>query len=237
MSTTGSATPARAVLSAPAALRRNAVLFMIAFGLFVVGVVPAMFGSPDRFLAEEAAAQEAGVAVRDLPGPLLSEIARQHSSAGLEILAGLPVILAMILFAVAIIRSVRGTGRAAAVWTISAMTAAAAFIADMLLYLCLFAEPGSLPVVIANFELLNKGSIAISVMAGCIAVAGLATALRVCGVARRTGVVVIALAALGFVAAPIPAVGGMPPAWPVLLGFVLGVAMLRHGRVGERGVI
>jgi hypothetical protein len=208
--------------------RRAGITLIWAFLLFIVGIPLAMFGSPDRFRAEQAAADDLGVDVRNLPGEVYAQIAREHSSLGIELIGTLPVVTAMIVFAVGIWQATVAGIALDRVARGAAVVAAVAFALDMGLYLTLYAEPGRLVWTTDHFAVLNKSLVAISVMAGCTAVAALALVMRRAGVVGPTGLVVVAFAALGVVAAPVPAVGGMPPVYALLLGVVLAVPLLRY---------
>jgi hypothetical protein len=199
----------------------------LAFVLFLVGIPLAMFGSPDRFRAERAAADDLGVDVRDLPGDLYARIAREHSSLGVELIGALPVAAAMIVFAVGVGKATTSRGVVDRVARAAAVGAAAALALDMGLHLTLYADPSQWAWTLEHFSVLTTTLVAISVMAGCTSVAALALVLRRAGVVGVTGPVVIGLAVLGAVAAPVPAVGGMPPVYPLLLGVVLAVPVLR----------
>lgn len=210
-------------------LGRHGALFVVAFLLFLLGALVSSI-DPARVRAEEAAAERLGVPLRELPGEVLSMIAQQHSSVGRELLLTLPSVAGMVLFAIVMHRTLRGTGSLDFAGTAAAALSAAAWVGCMLLYLGLFAGPDDLPYLHDHFASLTAATVAVSVMSGSVAVLLLVVHLRSLGLARRVGLVVAALAVLALVAAPVPAVGGMPPVFALLLAMVLGTAMIRGAR-------
>lgn len=219
------------------ARRQGAILLIVAFALVVVSIPLVMFGSPERFLAEESVAADLGVDLRGIPGDVYSQIVRAHSSIGFEVVTTLPPIAALVLFAIGVFRLTGGGGALATAARATATLTVAAFVADMLLFYGLYAGPETLPWMHEHFTTLNVALVAVSVMSGCVAVFALALRLRRQGAVRVVGIVVGVLAVLGFVAAPIPAVGGMPPAYPLLLALVLAVGLLRKPRQAASTIV
>lgn len=85
---------------------------------------------------------------------------------------------------------------------------------------------------LALFDRYALPAMAVSSTAGCLALIVVVLAMRSRGVVRRSGIVVLVLAALGAVAA---VVLGVPPVLPMLLGTILGITMLRVRGPGLAG--
>lgn len=207
-------------------LRRSGWLLVTSLPVFAAGVV-AMSLDVDRFRAEQDAADRLGVSVHDLPGDVLAPIAHEHTSVGMELAVISPTILAFVLFGAGIWLATHQAGGRGALSRGAAVMAGTAWVACMALFVSLTLGDDSMPWVREHFPTLVTSTTAVSVIAGCVAVIALASHLRSRAVARRTGLVVTAVAVPIAVLAPIPAAGGMPPAAACLLATVVGIAMLR----------
>lgn len=206
--------------------RRSGWLLVASFPVFAAGVV-ALSVNIDRFKAEDAAAKRLDVSVHDLPGDALGPIAQEHSSLPMEAALIAPTIVAFALFVAGIWLATSRAGGWGTLARTAGAVAAIGWVACMGLFLTLFANDGTLPWVRDHFPTLVKSTTAVSVIAGCMAVIALASVLRGLDIARRTGLVVTAIAALVVVLAPIPAAGGMPPIVSCLLAMVLGIPVIR----------
>ncbi|WP_203337692.1 hypothetical protein [Nocardioides limicola] len=207
-------------------LRRSGWLLVASLPVFAAGVIAVSLNT-DRFRAEQDAADRLGLSVHDLPGDVLAPIAQEHTSLWLELGVISPTIIAFALFGVGIWLVTRQAGGRGALARGAAVVAGVAWVGCMALFLSLLAEGDAMPWVRENFPALAKSTTAVSVIAGCLAVIALAAHLRRLDIARRTGLVVTAVAVLVAVLAPIPAAGGMPPAAACLLAMVIGIAMIR----------
>ena len=124
-----------------------------------------------------------------------------------------------------------GLGRAARLGAVVSMLG---FTASQSVFLALYADPADVSWVLDRFSALVSTATAASVMAGCASVLIVVLLLRARGAARKTGAAVGAIAAISVLAAPLPAVGGMPPLLPCLLAAILGVPMIRTARSSAR---
>ena len=201
------------------AMRAGAWGLIASFVIFAIGVLVTIITMGERVKAEEAAADRLGVPVPDLPALELAKVSEQFPPTGQDIVNVLALVLATIVFAVAI-----ATARLGWLPTVLAMLAPLGWTTYILLGTTV--TSGALPPesTLALFDQYALPAMAVSSAGGCLALVVLIVTLRSRGVARRFGIVLLVLAALGAVAA---VVLGVPPVLPMLLGTILAITMLR----------
>ncbi len=230
MASTGTTTRTPAALTGEEAgrSRRAGWLLIVSFLAFAVAVVMVVTMQPDYNKALEDAAAARGINVNDLPAEAIAPINHQYNALWEEILF-FGVILAALGLYVAAIRA------ATRVRPDSSRLATAALVAVSLMPIAWFGiflletgigsdDPSGWT---GPYDALNVPLIAASTVAGSLALIAVCVLLRRIDVARRTGLVVIALAVLVLATASFV---GAPPIMPLLLGAVMGIVMVRTAR-------
>lgn len=201
------------------AIRSGAWALIAAFVTFAIGVVTVNLTAADRLAAENAAAKQLDVPVADLTAADLARVSQDFPPTSQDLVNVSLLVFGTVIFVVAI-----ATLRLAPVATVLAVLTPVAWVAYLVTNVAITnggAPPDS---TLALYDDYAPTAMAISTVAGCLALAALVVALRQRDLARRTGLVVLVLAAIGAVAA---VAVGVPPMVPVLLGAVLGIALVR----------
>lgn len=189
------------------------------FVTFAIGVLVTIATSGDRARAEQAAADRLDVGIADLPAVELAKVSEQFPPTDQDVVNVLLLVLATVIFAVAI-----ATARMGWLATVLATLTSVGWSAYVLLGVTV--TGGAIPPesTLGLFDTYALPAMAASSTAGCLALIVFVLTLRSRGVVRRSGMVVLVLAALGAVAA---VVLGVPPVLPMLLGTILGITLLR----------
>jgi hypothetical protein len=201
------------------AVRSGSWALIASFVTFAIGVAATIVTSGDRAQAEQAAADRLGVQVSDLPAVELAKVSQQFPPTGQDIVNVGLLVLATIVFAVAI-----AIARLGVIPTVLATLTPLGW--STYIVLGVSVTNGAMPPesMLALYDRYALPAMAFSSTVGCLALIVLVLSLRSRGIARRTGIVVMVLAALGAVAA---VVLGVPPVLPLLLGAVLGASLVR----------
>ena len=200
-------------------MRAGAWGLIASFLIFAIGVLVTIMTTSDRVKAEEAAADRLRLPVPDLPAVELAKVSEQFPPTGQDIVNVLTLVLATVVFAVAIATTRMG-------WLPTVLATLTPLGWTTYILLGSTVTNGAIPPesTLALFDTYALPAMAVSSTAGCLALVLLVLILRSQGVARRFGIVLLVLAALGSVAA---VVLGVPPVLPMLLGMILGITMLR----------
>ncbi len=201
------------------AMRAGAWGLIASFVTFAIGVLVTISTTGDRAQAEQEAADRLGVALPDLPAVELARVSEQFPPTDQDVVNVLLLVLATVVFAVAIASARMGwIATALATLTPLGWTAYVLFGTTV--------TSGAVPPE-SSLELFDRYALpamAVSSTAGCLALIAVVLTMRSRGVVRRSGIVILVLAALGAVAS---VVLGVPPVLPMLLGMILGITMLR----------
>ncbi|GAB2655221.1 hypothetical protein [Kribbella swartbergensis] len=228
MTTTRTSAPAPPLTTAECdRLRRAGRLLIGAFAGFVVSVATMIATNNGYDAALSEAAEQRGVALNDLPAEAIAPINHEYN----EIWSGLLTLALIMLTLGTYIAGVRMTARVRDGGTLGRAAVACAAVMPV----CWFAvytleyavgtdNPGRW---IDIYDAAYDPVIATSSVTGSLALLGVVVLMRRAGVARRTGVVVAALAVLVIVAA---VAFGAPPIVPLLLGAIVGIVMVRTAR-------
>jgi len=202
-----------------AALRAGAWGLIASFVAFVVGVVLSVATTGDRARAEEAAADRLGVPIADLPALELAKASEQFPPTEQDLVNVVLLVLATVIFAVAVAAARVG-------WLPTALAVLTPIGWSLYILLGTSLTSGAVPPesTLALYDAYALPAMATSTAGGCLALIVFVLTLRSRGVARRSGIVVLVLAALGAVAA---VAFGVPPVLPMLLGTILGITLLR----------
>lgn len=213
--------------------------FIAALVTFVAGVVTIIATSDSRYAeAEQAAADRLDVSVADLPAVELARLNAEYGEFGGGLIVMTVLLnLGMILFALAVgttLWAAVGEGVKHRLLSGAAGTLALAAPLGWIVYLTLNAAvaSGGMPPgdMLDLYDRFAMPAMAVSGAGGALALICLVVLLRGRGLVRRTGLVVLALAALTALGA---AVVGVPPVVPCLLGTVLGVVLVRTRSAAE----
>lgn len=206
-------------------VRAGAWGMIASFVIFAIGVLVSIATTGDRAKAEQAAADRLGVPIPDLPAVELAKVSEQFPPTGQDIVNVLLLVLATVVFAVAI-----ATARVGWLATALAILTPVGWLVYLLLGVTV--TNGAVPPesTLALYDRYALPAMAVSSTGGCLAIVAIILALRSRGVARRSGTVLLVLAALGAVAA---VVWGVPPVLPMLLGTILGITLIRVKVVGS----
>jgi hypothetical protein len=181
--------------------------------------------------AEQAAADRLGRSVAELPAAELARLNAEYSSAGVGDLAVVVLTsLGLILLTLAVgsaVRAVTGGGRYRALRAAANVLALAAPL-GWIAYLALTGAvtSGAVPPtdMLELYDRFALPAMTVSTVGGSLALCCVAVLLRTRGMARRTGLAVLALSGLAVVGGVL---AGLPPIVPCLLGAVLGVVLVR----------
>ncbi|ONI75688.1 hypothetical protein BWI15_07605 [Kribbella sp. ALI-6-A] len=197
---------------------------------FVVAVATMIATGNGYDAALTEAAERRGVGLNDLPAEAIAPINRQYNDLPTGILTLCLVLLALGLFL---------AGVRLATWDSGGLGKASVAVAAVMpvCWLAVYALEYSIGVEEPErwFDLYDAAydpAIAVSSVAGSLALLGVVVVLRRAGVARRTGLVVAVLAGLTVVTA---VAVGAPPVVPLLLAAIVGIVMVRTARSGTAG--
>jgi hypothetical protein len=201
------------------AMRAGAWGLIASFVTFAIGVSVTVATTGDRATAEQAAADRLEVGLADLPAAELAKVAEQFPPTGQDVANVLLLVLATVIFAVAIASARMG-------WIATALATLTPVGWTAYVLFGVTVTGGAVPPdsTLELFDSYALPAMAVSSTAGCLALIAVVLTMRSRGVVRRSGMVIMVLAALGAVAA---GVLGVPPVLPMLLGTVLGITMLR----------
>ena len=203
------------------AMRAGGWGLIASFLIFAAGVVVSIATTGDRAQAEQAAADRLEVSLPDLPALELAKVSEQFPPTGQDVVNVLALVAATVVFAVAV-----ASARVGWLPTVLATLTPLGWTAYILFGTSV--TSGAVPPesTLTLFDRYALPAMAVSSIAGCLALIVAVLTLRARGETPRTGIVVLVLSALGAVAA---VVLGVPPVLPMLLGAVLGIAMVRSG--------
>jgi hypothetical protein len=228
MSTTKTSAPAPVLTAAERSrLHRSGWLLIGAFLGFVVSVATMIATNNGYDAALSEAAKQRGVALNDLPAEAIAPINHEYN----EIWSGGLTLCLIMLTLGTYIAGVRTAARVrdgGALGRAAVACAAVMPVCWLGVYTLEYAvgtdDPGRW---IDIYDAAYDPAIAISSVTGSLALLGVIVLMRRAGVARRTGVVVAALAVLVIGAA---VAFGAPPIVPLLLAAIVGIVMVRTAR-------
>lgn len=190
-------------------------------------------GSYEQALAD--AADELGVPDNRLPANVLARIIDEHTVASL---VGLPLLLAApAVLLLAVVGARRRWPSSLADWSVrSAGVSAGIWWSYQLISLGAYGDPGNLPPLTRNLDVLTVPLVAASSAFALIAMIAATEALRRTGCVRRSAMVANVVAGLLLVAGvadtllsgldrPLPPIALVPPA------LIVGIALLRSARI------
>ena len=189
------------------------------FVIFAIGVLATIATTGDRADAEQEAADRLDVAIPDLPAVELAKVSEQFPPTGQDLVNVLLLVIATVVFAVAI-----AAARVGWLATALAILTPAGWLVYILLGVTV--TNGAVPPesTLDLYDTYALPAMAVSSAGGCLALIAFVLTTRSRGIARRSGIVLVVLAALGAVAA---VVWGVPPVLPMFLGTILGITLLR----------
>jgi hypothetical protein len=213
-------------------VRRGGWLLVVSFLMFVGFVAAIIFDQSGYGQAAQDAADRLGVGVNDVPAEVLAPINREYSDSvrSLVLLVWVLVVFGLFIAGLRTAAAIAGPGRRRSLR--NAMTGLAALtpLCWVMVFLLDFGISVQSPPqwVLRLYDAGYGAAIAANTVGGSLALMCLVVLLRPTRIARRTGVVVLALSALGTVAAVSV---GAPPIVPLLLGAALGLVMIRGVRL------
>jgi hypothetical protein len=228
MSSTTTKTPTTLTGQEADRSRHAGWLLIGSFLAFAVAVVLVVTMQPAYNKALEDAAAARGVNVNDLPAEAIAPINHQYNALWEEIVFFGVILVALGLYVAAIRAAtrVRSDGsRLASAALVGVSLMPIAWFGIFLLETGIGSDDPS--AWTGAYDALNEPLIAASTVAGSLALIAVCVLLCRIDVARWTGLVVIALAALVLATAPFV---GAPPIMPLLLGAVVGIVMVRTAR-------
>ena len=201
------------------AVRSGGWGLIASFVIFAVGVLVTIMTTGDRARAEQAAADRLGVSIPDLPAVELAAVSEQFPPTGQDVVNVLVLVTATVVFAVAVAAARVG-------WLPTVLATLVPLGWSTYILLGSTVTSGAIPPdsSLALFDTYALPAMAVSSTAGCLALIVMVLTLRSRGLAGRSGMVVLVLAALGAIAA---VVLGVPPVLPMLLGTILGITLVR----------
>lgn len=212
-------------------LRRAGWFLIGSFLGFVVFVATMIATSNGYDAALNAAAEERGVSLNDLPAEAVAPINHEYNEIGQGVLLLVLIMLALALY-IAGVRLATAVGHGV-IRRVSVLAAAVMPLCWLVIFALDYALGTDDPDRWFGFyDAAYNRAIAVSTVAGSLALLGVLVLLRRVGVARRTGLVVGALAVLTIVAA---VAFGAPPVVPLLLAAIVGIVMVRTARSVEAG--
>jgi uncharacterized membrane protein YozB (DUF420 family) len=227
MSTTSTGSPALQLTTADRGrLRRSGWLMIgsfIGFVLFVATLIAT--GNSGYDAAVAAAAKQRGVEVNDLTAEALAPINHQYNGIWSGILPLLVVLAALCAYVVGVHLATKGSGAVGRTAVVIAALMPVCWLGVFLLEFGIGTDnPGGW---IDAYDAVYDKLIALSSVAGTLALFAVILVMRRAGVARRTGVVIGLLGVLVLVAA----IGfGAPPIVPLLLAAIIGIVMITTAR-------
>ncbi|MEI8407851.1 MULTISPECIES: hypothetical protein [unclassified Kribbella] len=222
MSTTSTSSPALTTTEGRQ-LRRAGWLLIGSFIGFVVFVATMIATNNGYDAALSAAAEQRGISLNDLPAEAVAPINHEYNMIWQGVLLLVLNMLTLGLYIAGVRLATHGSLGRAAVLAAAVMPLCwlVVFVLD---YALGTDDPDGW---FGIYDAAYNRAIALSTVAGSLALIGVVVLLRRAGVARRTGVVVAALAILTMVTA---VAFGAPPVVPLLLAAIVGIVMVRTAR-------
>ncbi|TDD28198.1 hypothetical protein E1218_08000 [Kribbella turkmenica] len=222
MSTTSTGSPALTITDGRQLSRAGRLLIgsFIGFVVFVATMIATTNGYD---AALSAAAEQRGVSLNDLPAEAVAPINHEYNQIWQGVLLLVLVMLTLGIYIAGVRLATYGVLGRASVFAGAVMP---------LCWLAVFALDYALGTDnpdgwFGAYDAVYNRAITLSTVAGSLALLGMLVLLRRAGVARRTGVVVAALAVLTVVTA---VAFGAPPVVPLLLAAIVGIVMVRTAR-------
>ncbi|MFI5709407.1 hypothetical protein [Kribbella sp. NPDC051620] len=225
--TTSSAVPHSLSTDDKQRLRRSGWLLIASFAGFVLFVATLIVTGNGYDDALSEVAKQRGVGLNDLPAEAIAPVNHEYNEiwSGILPLCVIMVALGVYVAGVRLATTLREAGALGRVAVAAAAVMPVCWIVVFALeYSIGIDHPGRWLKV---YDTLYDPAIALSTVAGSLALIGVIVVLRRAAVARRTGVVVAVLTVPVLVAA---VAFGAPPVVPLLLAAIVGIVMVRTAR-------
>jgi hypothetical protein len=208
-------------------LRRSGWLLIASFAGFVLFVATLIVTGNGYDEALSQVAKQRGVGLNDLPAEAIAPVNHEYNEIWSGILSLFVVLVALGVYVAGV--RLATTLREAGLLGRAAVAAAAVM---PVCWIVIFALEYSLGIDhpgrwLKVYDTLYDPMLALSTVAGSLALLGVVVVLRRAAVARRTGVVVAVLTVPVLVAA---VAFGAPPVVPLLLAAIVGIVMVRTAR-------
>jgi uncharacterized membrane protein YozB (DUF420 family) len=211
-------------------LRRAGWLMIGSFIGFVLFVATLIATNNGYDAALEKVAKQRGVGLNDLPAEAIAPISHQHTGTWRGILALCIVLAALGVYVAGVRLATKGSGALGRAAVVVAALMPVCWLGIFGLEFAIGTDnPGRwLDAYDDGYDKL----LALSSVAGTLALGAVIVVLRRAGVARRTGVWVAPLGVLVLVAS---VASEAPPVVPLLLAAIVGIVMVRTARSAEIG--